>query len=98
MPQPSQLLASPPHGAPQVVYATGSIAVVHSVAANAQRHFCSHRSAVRVLAFHPDGRTIASAAALTADAEAAWEVLVWDAPTATIIAALPGVMPMSRRV
>ena len=96
-PAPPVTLVTPV--SPQVVYATGSIAVVHSVAANAQRHFCSHRSAVRVLAFHPDGRTVASASALSASdatADALWEVLVWDAPTATIIAALPDVAALCR--
>ncbi|KAL1499508.1 hypothetical protein AB1Y20_011711 [Prymnesium parvum] len=75
----------------EAVYATGALVVVHSIGARTQRHFHAHRTPVAALALHPAGRVVASAAAVPGEEGEAgeWEVVLWDAPTASVITSLP---------
>ena len=76
-------------GGNELVYGCGALGVVHSATSDRlQRHLVGHRSVVRAIAVHPDGRTVAGAARrATRDGESGEsgdEVIVWDGATAEL--------------
>ena len=93
---------APCAGGREVVYAAGGLCVVHHPAAAAQRHFVGHTSSVLALCVHPDGRLVASAAAIAAEGGGSGgsggsgvegEVLVWDSATCELLVALRSEQP-----